>query len=182
MKQLHHIRRVSALVVSRNACHATRNGQSFAFHTVLSTTPSGSRVGASLAGNLLPTNDQDRRTRTFHGRPRSLTTARASSDDLLTNIDRLSELAQIKLTEDEKKEIGPQIERIVDWMGQLNNVDVEGVRPSMRGGDEGDEEHVDTAWLRPDVVADDPKDIDGRVGVLQTNEEGFVPVQKGVFR
>jgi aspartyl/glutamyl-tRNA(Asn/Gln) amidotransferase C subunit len=113
----------------------------------------------------------------------SLATVHASSgDDLLTDIDKLSELAQIKLTEAEKREMGPQIERIVDWMGQLNNVNVDGVRPSMRGGDEGAEGHLDTAWLRPDVEVEDPKDVEGRVGVLETNEEGFLAVPPGVFR
>lgn len=106
----------------------------------------------------------------------------SSGDDLLTDIDKLSELAQIKLTEEEKREIGPQIERIVEWMGQLNDVDGDGVRPSMRGGAEGAEGHVDTAWLREDVEAVDPKDGEGRAGVLETNEEGFLAVPPRPFR
>lgn len=109
----------------------------------------------------------------------------SSGDDLLTDIDKLSELAQIKLTEEEKREIGPQIERIVEWMGQLNDVDVDGVRPSMRGGAEGAEGaegHVDMAWLREDVEAVDPKDGEGRAGVLETNEEGFLAVPPRPFR
>ena len=58
----------------------------------------------------------------------------SSGDDLLTDIDKLSELAQIKLTEEEKREIGPQIERIVEWMGQLNDVDGDGVQDLVLGG------------------------------------------------
>ena len=207
-KQLQHISRVSTLVTSKNGSRAlrTRTFPLVASEFCTAAVHAGAPWGPS-SGHIADIWQTQRirriqwltqpmhrmqpmhRLQEGHGRKaRSFLAAvhASSGDDLLTDIDKLSELAQIKLTEEEKREIGPQIERIVDWMGQLNDVDVDGVRPSMRGGDEGDEGaegHVDTAWLRPDVEADDPKDVEGRGGVLErTNEEGFVAVPPAVFR
>jgi aspartyl/glutamyl-tRNA(Asn/Gln) amidotransferase C subunit len=178
-KQLHHIRHISTLVASRTSGKpALRMVPKFALtKTYLPSTYPANRIGA-IRGypQLSNTSAIDRRSRL-----RALTVLAVSSDEPVTDIDKLSELAQIKLTDAEKKEIGPQIDRIIEWMGQLNNVDVDGVRPSMRGGEMAAESHVDTAWLRRDVEADDPKDAEGRVGVLETNDEGFVPVKKDVF-
>ena len=107
----------------------------------------------------------------------------ASTSGDSVDIEKLAELAQLRLTDEEKEEIGPQISGIIEWMGQLNNVDVDGVRPSMRGGDVDTGRNLDVGWLRKDAEADDPEDVEGRAGVLQrTNDEGFVPVKKDVFR
>jgi len=61
------------------------------------------------------------------------------------DVQRLAELAQIEVTEEEAKDWAPKIAEIVDWFGQLEKVDVKGVEPAARAS--SDEANV----LRPDT-------------------------------
>ena len=95
------------------------------------------------------------------------------------DIDKLATLSQIGLTDQEKKEMGPQIERIVDWFGQLQSVNVSGVPPAMRGSESRQD---DTSWLRSDEVRESTsQDIDGLLGQVpgkRVSSDGFILVPK----
>ncbi|MEM0965267.1 MAG: Asp-tRNA(Asn)/Glu-tRNA(Gln) amidotransferase subunit GatC [Verrucomicrobiota bacterium] len=45
------------------------------------------------------------------------------------DLDRLSVLARLSLTPEEKEKLGPQLSRIVGYVEQLKEVDVDGVEP-----------------------------------------------------
>lgn len=102
-----------------------------------------------------------------------------SHDSSSIDVDKLSQLAQIGLRKEEKEELGPQIERIVDWFGQLQQVDVSGVPPAMRGGASRGE---DTSWLRPDTPEPrDPQEIDSVLSQVpegRLSDDGFVLIPK----
>ena len=78
-------------------------------------------------------------------------TTNGTSDIEPPNIHRLAQLAQVGVSEQEAAEWGPKISSIVEWFGQLQQVDLEGVPPSLRA-DVGD----DTV-LRPDQQQDFPE-------------------------
>jgi len=183
-KQLYHARRLSSSLAA-SPCDSTARFASIRWysHSDRHLASSKRQAGATQASTGWAYGVVYMRTAARKTSPSLVARAASSASDSLPDIDKLAELAQLPLTDDEKKEIGPQINGIIEWMGQLNNVDVDGVRPSMRGGDVGTGRHEDVAWLRKDAAADDPEDVDGRKGVLErTNDEGFVPVAKGVFR
>ena len=190
-KQLYHARRLSSSLAA-SPCDTTARFASIRWgysHSDRHLASSKRRAGATQASTgwaygVVYMHTAARKTSpSLVARAASSASSASSASDSLPDIDKLAELAQLPLTDDEKKEIGPQINGIIEWMGQLNNDDVDGVRPSMRGGDVGTGRHEDVAWLRKDAAADDPEDVDGRKGVLErTNGEGFVPVAKGVFR
>ncbi|XP_002976580.2 glutamyl-tRNA(Gln) amidotransferase subunit C, chloroplastic/mitochondrial [Selaginella moellendorffii] len=52
------------------------------------------------------------------------------------NVGELCEKARLSLTPDEAAEIGPQISRVVDWFGQLQEVELDNVDPAIRVGHE----------------------------------------------
>ncbi len=45
-------------------------------------------------------------------------------------VEKVSSLASIKLTEDEKKELEKDMENIVKWFSRLDDIDTEGVEPA----------------------------------------------------
>jgi aspartyl-tRNA(Asn)/glutamyl-tRNA(Gln) amidotransferase subunit C len=45
------------------------------------------------------------------------------------DLDRLCVLARLSLTDAEKEKLGPQLERIVGYVEQLREVDVDGIEP-----------------------------------------------------
>lgn len=61
---------------------------------------------------------------------------------------------------------GPKIEGIVEWFGQLQEVDVEGVPPALRADVEGE------GALRADV----PQQFEGQAGMLSQ-----APDRNGLF-
>ena len=109
----------------------------------------------------------------WHGR--RLTRCYSGSVD----IDTLSKLSQIRLSEEEKAEMGPQIERLVEWVGQLQQVDVSGVPPAMRGVESRQE---DTSWLRADEAVETPPDeigkLLGQVPGSRLSDNGFIMIPK----
>lgn len=46
------------------------------------------------------------------------------------DIEKVARLARIELTEDEKKIFGEQMEQILNYMEQLNEVDTSGIEPT----------------------------------------------------
>lgn len=62
------------------------------------------------------------------------------------DVRELARLAHISVTDQEVADWGPKIEGIVEWFGQLQGVDVEGVPPALRADVEA------APALRPDVV------------------------------
>ena len=65
---------------------------------------------------------------------RSRSVACASGGDGIAppDVQRLAQLAQIGVTAEEAAAWGPKIEGIVEWFGQLQEVDLEGVPPALR--------------------------------------------------
>ena len=53
------------------------------------------------------------------------------------DVRRLAQMAHIEVTDQEVAEWGPKIESIVQWFGQLQNVDLEGVPPALRADVDG---------------------------------------------
>ena len=45
------------------------------------------------------------------------------------DLDRLCVLARLSLTPEEKEKLGPQLARIIGYVEQLNEVDVDGIEP-----------------------------------------------------
>ncbi|RIA05076.1 hypothetical protein BRARA_K00681 [Brassica rapa] len=66
--------------------------------------------------------------------------ARSFSSDTnssLPDISRLAETARISLTPAEIEECEPKIRQVIDWFGQLQQVDVNSVEPAIRAEMEG---------------------------------------------
>jgi len=60
------------------------------------------------------------------------------------DVQRLAQLAQVGVTASEAAEWGPKIEGILDWFGELQQIDLEGVPPALRADLE------DSSHLRED--------------------------------
>jgi aspartyl/glutamyl-tRNA(Asn/Gln) amidotransferase C subunit len=75
-------------------------------------------------------------------------TSSSSSEIEPPNVQTLAQLAQVGISEQEAAEWGPKIASIVEWFGQLQQVDLEGVPPAVRA-DVGD-----ANLLRPDQPHD----------------------------
>ncbi|KAK4369165.1 hypothetical protein RND71_012957 [Anisodus tanguticus] len=54
------------------------------------------------------------------------------------NVARLSETARISLTPQEIEEFAPKIRQVIDWFGQLQDVDLKSIEPAIRADTEGD--------------------------------------------
>uniref|UniRef100_A0A251RR57 Putative glu-tRNAGln amidotransferase C subunit n=1 Tax=Helianthus annuus TaxID=4232 RepID=A0A251RR57_HELAN len=48
------------------------------------------------------------------------------------DVARLAETARISLTPQEAEEFAPKIQQVVDWFGQLQDVDLQSVEPAIR--------------------------------------------------
>ncbi|KAF2531648.1 hypothetical protein F2Q70_00033432 [Brassica cretica] len=57
-----------------------------------------------------------------------------TSSSSLPDISRLAETARISLTPAEIEECEPKIRQVIDWFGQLQQVDVNCVEPAIRAG------------------------------------------------
>lgn len=90
------------------------------------------------------------------------------------NVQKLAQLAQIRITDEEAADWEPKIASIVDWFGQLQQVNLEGVEPSLRANIEDG-----NAYLRKDI----PHDFAGREAMLQQAPERdgpFIKVPKTI--
>ncbi|KAJ0262872.1 Glutamyl-tRNA(Gln) amidotransferase subunit C [Hirschfeldia incana] len=72
-------------------------------------------------------------------RRESIIIARSFSSDTNSSpdISRLAETARISLTPSEIEECEPKIRQVIDWFGQLQQVDVNSVHPAVRAEMEG---------------------------------------------
>ncbi|KAJ9545531.1 hypothetical protein OSB04_025238 [Centaurea solstitialis] len=52
------------------------------------------------------------------------------------NVSRLAETARISLTPEEAEEFAPKIQQVVDWFGQLQDVDLQSIEPAIRADTE----------------------------------------------
>ncbi|CAO2816741.1 unnamed protein product [Amaranthus hypochondriacus] len=54
------------------------------------------------------------------------------------DVSRLAESARISLTPKEVQEFGPKIHQVIEWFGQLQDVDLESIEPAIRSDIDGD--------------------------------------------
>ncbi|KAM7459334.1 hypothetical protein LguiA_036328 [Lonicera macranthoides] len=83
---------------------------------------------------------------------------------------RLAETARISLTPTEVEEFTPKIQQVLDWFGQLQDVDLQSIEPSIRADTEGDN-------LRDDL----PEKFENReaiIAALPNYEEPYIKVPK----
>ncbi|KAL9688284.1 hypothetical protein QQ045_032704 [Rhodiola kirilowii] len=86
------------------------------------------------------------------------------------DVRRLAETARITLTPAEVEEVGPKIQQVLDWFGQLQAVDLENVQPAIRADTEGDNLRDDI----PEVF----KNRDEIIASFPSYEEPFIIVPK----
>jgi aspartyl-tRNA(Asn)/glutamyl-tRNA(Gln) amidotransferase subunit C len=83
---------------------------------------------------------------------------------------RAASLARIRLSEEELREFTPQLGRILGYVAQLQEVEVEGVEPLAHP-------FPQESPLREDVVREPPRDAEGRpltlVAAPETDSGGF---------
>ena len=82
------------------------------------------------------------------------------------NVEKLAQLAQIGVSEQEAADWAPKIAGIVEWFGQLQQADLEGIPPALRADVD------DTTSLRPDI----PTPFKNREDMLKQ-----VPLMDGAF-
>ncbi|KAJ0666501.1 putative glu-tRNAGln amidotransferase C subunit, glu-tRNAGln amidotransferase superfamily, subunit C [Helianthus annuus] len=86
------------------------------------------------------------------------------------DVAHLAETARISLTPQEAEEFAPKIQQVVDWFGQLQDVDLQSVEPA----------------IRPDTEAgsfreDSPETFDNReaiIAAIPSYEEPYIKVPK----
>ncbi|KAF8033937.1 hypothetical protein BT93_C0274 [Corymbia citriodora subsp. variegata] len=86
------------------------------------------------------------------------------------DVPRLAATARISLTPQEIEEFTPKIRQVVDWFGQLQDVELQTVEPALRADTDGDQ-------LREDV----PETFDNREALISSvpsYEEPFIKVPK----
>ena len=83
---------------------------------------------------------------------------------------RIAHLARIKVKEDEQKQLASELGKILDWIAQLDEVDVAGIEPLASTND---------AYLRfrDDVVNDGGK-VDDILANAPSETAGFFTVPK----
>ncbi|XP_004291148.1 PREDICTED: glutamyl-tRNA(Gln) amidotransferase subunit C, chloroplastic/mitochondrial [Fragaria vesca subsp. vesca] len=121
---------------------------------------------------LLPNFNCNRKLPQVLHRRRSLSTAITAGSSSLEPLDvpRLAETARISLTPQEVEEFAPKIGQVMEWFGQLQDVDLESVEPSIRADTEGDN-------FRADV----PETFENRKAIIDaipTYDEPYIKVPK----
>ncbi|CAN1837076.1 Glutamyl-tRNA(Gln) amidotransferase subunit C, chloroplastic/mitochondrial [Linum perenne] len=101
--------------------------------------------------------------------------AKALTNGEAPDLRRLAETARISLTQQEVDELGPKIQQVIGWFGQLQAVDLNRVEPGIRAATAAEaEEGVN---LRDDVPSTFPKTgaiIEG----IPSYEEPYIRVPK----
>lgn len=101
---------------------------------------------------------------------RSCSTSNSPSSLEPPDLPRLAATARISLTPQEIEEFTPKIRQVVDWFGQLQDVELQSVEPALRADTDGDQ-------LREDV----PETFDNREALISSvpsYEEPFIKVPK----
>ncbi|XP_059282599.1 glutamyl-tRNA(Gln) amidotransferase subunit C, chloroplastic/mitochondrial-like [Lycium ferocissimum] len=86
------------------------------------------------------------------------------------NVPRLSETARISLTPQEIEDFAPKIRQVIDWFGQLQNVDLQSIKPAIRADTEGDN-------LRGDVP-EKFENIEALISAVPGFQEPYIKVPK----
>ncbi|KAL4604454.1 hypothetical protein ACB092_10G195100 [Castanea dentata] len=98
----------------------------------------------------------------------STTTTQSSLEP--PDVSRLAETARISLTPSEVEEFAPKIQQVIDWFGQLQDVDLHSIEPSIRADTEDSN-------LRDDV----PETFENResmIAAVPSYEEPYIKVPK----
>ncbi|KAL9227272.1 hypothetical protein vseg_002981 [Gypsophila vaccaria] len=86
------------------------------------------------------------------------------------DVANLAKTARITLNSQEVEEFGPKIQKVVDWFGQLQGVDLESIEPAIRSDIDGDN-------LREDV----PINFENReaiIAAIPSYDEPYIKVPK----
>ncbi|XVE70974.1 hypothetical protein DITRI_Ditri10aG0112900 [Diplodiscus trichospermus] len=86
------------------------------------------------------------------------------------DVPRLAETARISLTPDEVEDFAPKIRQVIDWFGQLQDVDLDKVEPAIRADTEGDN-------LREDV-SETFENKEALIASVPSYEEPYIKVPK----
>ncbi|GJY47000.1 glutamyl-tRNA(Gln) amidotransferase subunit C, chloroplastic/mitochondrial [Tanacetum coccineum] len=86
------------------------------------------------------------------------------------NVARLAETARISLTPQEAEEFAPKIQQVVDWFGQLQDVDLQSIEPSIRADTEAGSFREDSP-----VTFDNREAI---IAAIPSYEEPYIKVPK----
>ena len=84
------------------------------------------------------------------------------------DIEKVARLARIELSQDEKKIFGAQLEQILNYMEQLNEVDTTGVEPTSHAialYNVFREDEVRPSFQRGEVLGISPEEEDGHFRV-----------------
>ncbi|CAN1168667.1 Glutamyl-tRNA(Gln) amidotransferase subunit C, chloroplastic/mitochondrial [Linum perenne] len=101
--------------------------------------------------------------------------AKALTNGEAPDLRRLAETARISLTQQEVDELGPKIQQVIGWFGQLQAVDLNRVEPGIRAATAAEaEEGVN---LRDDVPSTFPK-TDAIIEGIPSYEEPYIRVPK----
>lgn len=71
----------------------------------------------------------------------------------IETVNKIAGLSRLSIPQDEQERVAGDLNAILDWVGQLNEVDVEGIEPLASVND-------NTLEARPDVVTDGNKSDD----------------------
>ncbi|EOA17575.1 hypothetical protein CARUB_v10005935mg [Capsella rubella] len=123
---------------------------------------SSSRIKIQSSVSSLSLNFQQH-SRKIHRIARSYSSDTDSSLLQPPDVSRLAETARISLTPAEIEECETKIRRVIDWFGQLQQVDVNSVEPAIRA-------EMDGGNLREDS----PETFENRFALIQFFQYGIV--------
>ncbi|KAK9208168.1 hypothetical protein WN944_000522 [Citrus x changshan-huyou] len=106
----------------------------------------------------------------YNNRTRNCSTTTARSSLEPPDVPRLAQTARISLTPHEVEEFAPKIRQVIDWFGQLQDVDLDSVDPALRADTE-------TGYLREDI----PETFQNResmIAAVPSYEEPYIKVPK----
>ncbi|KAK1370057.1 Glutamyl-tRNA(Gln) amidotransferase subunit C, chloroplastic/mitochondrial [Heracleum sosnowskyi] len=86
------------------------------------------------------------------------------------DLTRLAQTARISLTPTEVEEFSPKIQQVVDWFGQLQNVDLQSIEPAIRADTEG------SNWR--DDLPETFENRDAIVAAVPNYEDSYIKVPK----
>lgn len=86
------------------------------------------------------------------------------------DLTRLAQTARISLTPNEVEEFSPKIHQVVEWFGQLQNVDLQSIEPAIRADTEG------SNWR--DDLPETFENRDAIVAAVPNYEDSYIKVPK----
>ncbi|KAK4754538.1 hypothetical protein SAY87_002642 [Trapa incisa] len=100
----------------------------------------------------------------------SFSTATSGSSLPPPHVSQLAETARISLTPSEVEELAPKIQQVIDWFGQLQDVELQSVKPALRADMDGDNlrEDISMAFENREAV----------ISAVPSYEEPYIKVPK----